>query len=202
MTLRSWPLAIALAGVALSSTLTAQDPLRADAASMERKLIAITARGEAKAPRPAPLRTTFTDRELNAYFKVNGRDVMPPGIVDPQITIDDGGRVRARALVDLQAAVKQKERGWADPLAWVPPGTMEMTAAGTLQTSDGKARLAIDAATLAGMSISKNVLQEVVSYYSRTPEHPKGWNLDEPFDLPARIRAVETRRGVATVVQQ
>jgi hypothetical protein len=102
----------------------------------------------------------------------------------------------------LQTAVKQKARAWTDPLAWVPPGTIEMTAAGTLQAADGEARLAIDTATLGGVAISKSVLQEVVGYYSRTPEHPKGWNLDEPFELPSRIRAVETRRGVATVVQQ
>jgi hypothetical protein len=202
MTLRSWPVVVALASVAISPALSAQDPLRADAASMQRKLLAIATRGEAKAPRATPVRTSFTDRELNAYFKVAGPDVVPPGIVDPQIAIDDGGRVRARALVDLQTAVKQKERGWTDPLAWLPPGTIEMTAAGTLQSSDGKARLAIDTATLGGVAISKSVLQEVISYYSRTPEHPKGWNLDEPFELPARIRAVETHRGVATVVQQ
>ena len=51
MTRRSWPIVVALAALALSPALTAQDPLRADAASMQRKLLAITARGEAKAPR-------------------------------------------------------------------------------------------------------------------------------------------------------
>jgi hypothetical protein len=44
-------------------------------------------------------------------------------------------------------------------------------------------------------------LQELVSYYSRTPEMPDGISLDKPFVLPAAIQTVETRRGAATVVQ-
>ena len=45
------------------------------------------------------------------------------------------------------------------------------------------------------------MLQEPVNYYTRTPDHPAGVNLDEPFDLPASIKAIETHRGAATVVQ-
>jgi len=110
MALRSLVLGVALAGLVGGASLPAQDPVRADAASMQRKLLAIAARSELKSPaRPAPLRTSFTDREVNAYFKVNATEVVPTGIVDPQVTIDDGGRVRAKAMVDLQAAVKPKE---------------------------------------------------------------------------------------------
>jgi hypothetical protein len=202
MTWRSLAVAVVLAGLAGSISLPAQDPIRADADSMQRKLLAIAARSELKpAQRPAPVRTTFTEREVNAYFKVNATDVVPTGIVNPQLSIDEGGRVRAKALVDLQAAVKPRERSWLDPLAWVPPGQIEVTAAGVIQAAEGKARVAIESATLGGVPVSKSVLQELVAYYSRTPEHPAGVNLDEPFELPANIRAVETRRGTATVVQ-
>ncbi len=202
MTLRSLALGVAMAGLVGSASLPAQDPLRTDAASMQRKLLAIAARSEQKASqRPTPLRTTITDREVNAYFKVNATEVVPAGIIDPQLSIDEGGRVRAKALVDLQAAVKPRQRSWLDPLAWVPPGQIEVTAAGVLQTVEGKGRLAIESATVGGVPVGTSVLQELVAYYSRTPEHPAGVNLDEPFELPANIRAVETRRGTAIVVQ-
>lgn len=202
MALRSLAFGVALAGLVGSAPLPAQDPVRADAASMQRKLVAILARSELKSSqRSTPVRTAITDREVNAYFKVNATDVVPTGIVDPQVNIDEGGRVRAKAMVDLQAAVKPKQRSWMDPLAWIPPGQIEVTAAGVLQAVEGKGRLAIDSATVGGVPVSKAVLQELVAYYSRTPEHPAGVNLDEPFELPANIRAVETRRGTAIVVQ-
>jgi hypothetical protein len=59
----------------------------------------------------------------------------------------------------------------------------------------------LTSATLGGVAIPNTLLQELVSYYSRSVENPEGFNLAEPFDLPARIREVHTRRGAATVVQ-
>ena len=47
----------------------------------------------------------------------------------------------------------------------------------------------------------KALLQELVTYYTRSPELPNGFDLDKPFDLPANIRQVELQRGACTVVQ-
>jgi hypothetical protein len=201
MTARALLISAGLVGAVWTVALPAQDSLRTDAASMERKLVAIAARGERQpAQAPKPLRTSFTDREVNAYFKVHGAEVVPEGLIDPQLTIDDDGRVRAKAIVDLDTTVKPKQRTWLDPLAWVS-GKVEMTAVGRLQTSAGKGRFAIESATLGGVSVPATLVQELLSYYSRSPERPAGFSLNEPFDLPAKIRTVETVRGLATVVQ-
>jgi hypothetical protein len=45
------------------------------------------------------------------------------------------------------------------------------------------------------------MLQEVLGYYSRTPERPEGVRLDSPFALPAKIRQIEVGQGQAVVVQ-
>jgi hypothetical protein len=45
------------------------------------------------------------------------------------------------------------------------------------------------------------LLQELVTYYTKSAEMPDGFNLDKPFDLPANIRQVEIQRGACTVVQ-
>jgi hypothetical protein len=175
-----------------------QDPLRRDADGMLRKLETIDARAKRR-PGP-PLRTTFTDREVNAYFKVYGPAFLPDGVVDPQLAIDEGGRVRAKSLVDLSKIRDAKQRGWLDPLAYLS-GSVEVTAAGTLKTAEGRGIFMLESATLGGITVPKTLLQELVSHYSRTPEQPAGVNLDSPFELPSRIRTVETGRGAATVVQ-
>jgi hypothetical protein len=168
---------------------------------MLRKLEAIDARGKVPpGPRRAPVRTTLTDREVNAYFKVYGPAFLPGGVVDPQLAIEEGGRVRAKSLVDLDKVRAAKPRGWLDPLAYVG-GSVEVTAAGTLKTADGRGQFALEAATLGGVTVPKSLIQELVSYYSRSPELPAGVNLDQPFELPSQIRTVETGRGAATIVQ-
>ena len=72
---------------------------------------------------------------------------------------------------------------------------------GTVRGENGKGQLQIERATLSGISIPKSVLQQVVSYYTRSPEMPNGFNIDEPFALPSKIRSVETAKGQATVIQ-
>jgi hypothetical protein len=175
-----------------------QDRSKADADLMRKKLATIVARSEQKtAQKPSPLRTTFTDREANAYFKVDGPDFLPPGVLSPEVTIDQGGKVSARAVVDLEKALQPSV---FNPLSWLG-GTTEVTAFGTVTGQNGKGQLQIERATLSGISIPKSVLQQVVSYYTRSPEMPNGFNIDEPFELPSKIRSVETTKGQATIVQ-
>jgi len=49
--------------------------------------------------------------------------------------------------------------------------------------------------------VPKFLLQQIVSYYSRSPEFPNGINIDDPFALPARIREIQVQRGQAIIVQ-
>ena len=51
------------------------------------------------------------------------------------------------------------------------------------------------------MPVPKSFLQELVSYYSRTPKNPQGVSLDDPFALPASIRQIDVGAGQAVVVQ-
>jgi hypothetical protein len=188
-------------GLLSAAPLATQAPSRQDAASMEQKLAVIAARGTAtpKASLP-PMRTSFTEQEVNALFQYSQLVQMPAGVVNPRLTIADGGLLTGRATVDLDAIRKSKERGFLDPLSYVT-GSVEVTAIGTLKTANGQGTFDLQSATLGGVSIPKSLLQELVSYYSRTPETPNGFDLDKPFVLPAAIRTVETRRGAATVVQ-
>jgi hypothetical protein len=190
---------LALLALAVSIGVGAsQDSSLVDAAAMEKKLVAIGERGENPARPGAPqLRTAFTDREVNAYFRVKGPEFLPAGLVNPELFIDDAGKVRARATVDLDKALKPS---LLNPLSWVG-GKTEVTAAGVVRAADSMGTLQLETATLAGISIPKSVLQQLVSYYTRTPDTPEGFDLDKPFRLPSNIRSVDTRRGHATVVQ-
>lgn len=195
-----------IAGIALvacAGLAPAQDTAaRAEAVSMQKKLVAIVGRGALPAPPkpPAPTRTSFTDREVNSYFRVFGPEFLPEGVMDPRVTIEPSGRVQARALVDLDQALKPQQRSWLDPLAWLS-GKMEVAAVGTLQAANGMGVLTMQSATLNGITVPITVLQELVTYYSRSAENPTGFRFDRPFELPSAIRAVETAAGRATVVQ-
>jgi hypothetical protein len=80
-------------------------------------------------------------------------------------------------------------------------GRLPVTVSGRLQAADGLARFELESATVSSVPIPRTLVQELVTYYSRTPQNPRGLNLDDPFPLPSRIRQIDVRRGEAVVIQ-
>lgn len=144
--------------------------------------------------------TQVTDAEVNAYLRFHLKDEIPPGIVDPSLQALGNGRVGGRAIVDLDAVRKQQKRGWLDPMGYLT-GRLPITARGTLITQDGIGRFQLEGAEISGVTVPKVFVQELLSFYSRTPEDPDGINMDDPFPLPAQIREIKVAPGSATIVQ-
>jgi len=148
----------------------------------------------------SPLRTSFTEQELNAYLDVHGQDFLAPGIENATVALLDGGTVDIRTTVDLDAVRKAETRGWLDPLAYVS-GMVVVRTVGTFRTAKGQGTFTLTTATVDGVAVPKALLVELVAFHTRSPELPNGTSIDGPFALPIGIREVELRRGGATVVQ-
>ena len=176
---------------------------RQDADRFQAKLSRIAEFANAPRGRTAPAMRSIevTDAELNSYLRYHAQSEIPVGIVDPVLTALGGGRVAGRAIVDLDAVRREKKRGWLDPVGYLT-GRLPVTVTGTLSTTNGVGRFRLESAEVSGVTIPKSVLQELLAYYSQTPENPSGINMDDPFELPARIREIKVGTGRSTVVQQ
>ena len=179
-----------------------QEPTRAEADAMQTKIdrVATTAEGPPRPASAAPLRTTFTEREINSYLALEGPEFLPPGIAMPRVRLGDDNRVQARAIVDLDGVRRSRERSLFDPLAYIT-GSVEVVAVGTVEGSGGEGVIRYESATVGGVEVPKTVAQELLRFYTSTPERPRGFAFDEPFALPAGLRAVSVERGAATVTQ-
>jgi hypothetical protein len=170
-----------------------------DAELLRQKVASINA--QAEKPSKEGRRTTVTENEVNAYFAYDGREQLPTGVVEPQVSALGTGRLSGRAVVDLDAVRRQKNpTSLLDPMNYLS-GRVPVAAQGVLKTSNGVGRFELESASISGVPIPKLLLQEIVSYYSRTPANPSGINLDDPFALPARIREIQVGRGQAIIVQ-
>src|SRR3954468_19443224 len=196
-----WTTPAVLAAVALACL-----PVRADvkankrdAAALKQKVATITARADK--PSKIARKITVTDTEVNSYLVYEAREQIPVGVVEPTITAVGPGRLSGRAIVDLDAVRKQKApTSLLDPMNYLM-GRLAVTAVGKLRTANGVGHFDLESASVGSVPIPKLLLQEIVSYYSRTPEKPGGIGLDDPFALPARIREIQVDRGQAIIVQ-
>lgn len=172
---------------------------RRDADRLKQKVTAIVESG-ARSPRAAR-QTTLTETELNAYLALDAVKDLPTGVVEPSLSILGPGRLSGRAVVDLDAVRReQPPRSLLDPRRLLV-GRLPVTATGLLATGNGLARFSLESAAVGGLPMPKAVLQEILSYYSRTPERPEGLSLDDSFELPSNIREIQVDRGQAIVIQ-
>lgn len=195
------------AGLLVGTLLLAAQPqvqprlTKADGERFQTKLTRIVTIGNTpRSAKRAAESTTVSDAEVNSYLRYHAQDQIPVGIVEPLLNAHGDGIVSGRAIVDLDAVRKQRQRGWLDPMGYLT-GRLPLTARGRLTTQNGIGRFELESAEISGVTVPKTMVQELLSFYSRTPETPNGINMDDPFELPAQIREIRVAPGAATIVQ-
>lgn len=188
-----------LAGLLATSLVAAEPVSRRDAARLQAKIDRITkgAPTQGKAVSATPI----TETEVNSYLRFELGDRIPTGITDPWVSIQEDGRLSGRATVDLaRVAQSRKSNGMLDPFSFLS-GSLPVAVNGILRTKNGVGTFAVESASISSVPVPAWMLQEIVSYYSKSESAPKGVAIDKPFVLPSGIREIQTARGQATVVQ-
>lgn len=188
---------ILVGGLLIGASAVNVSQQQADA--FQQKVAHIVQQAESKSP--SPRQTVVTEGEVNSYLRFKAGSQLPTGVTDPSVGILGEGKLNGRAVVDLDV-IRQKKGtgGWFDPVSYLT-GRLPVTASGTLYTQDGKGRFELASAEVSGLPIPKTFLQELVYYYTRTPDNPNGINIDQPFELPAEIQRIDVEKGRATVIQ-
>ncbi|MBM3778324.1 MAG: hypothetical protein FJW23_08810 [Acidimicrobiia bacterium] len=197
MSRRTLSKALVLAGLLTVVTTAGADLSEEQAEAFTMKLRMIGAGADGTAPR----QTAVTEEELNSWFEFRAIPMLPDSVAEPRLTMHGEGRLSGRILVDLSAVTGGRApSGPLDPLALFK-GRVPVVVTGTLTTADGVGRFLLEAAEVSGLPLPPFLLQELVSYYSRTTEQPRGVRLDDPFELPAGIQRIDIAPGQANVIQ-
>jgi hypothetical protein len=173
---------------------------RALADSFARKVLTIRQYGEVPPKGNGQRVTPVSEPEVNSYLQFTIAPDLPTGVVDPSVVIVGDGQLQGRAVVDLDAVAKAKASGAFNPIRLLS-GRLPVTASGVLRTADGRGQFELSRAEISGIPIPKTLLQEIVSYYSRSSQFPEGVAIDAPFALPARIKEIHINAQQAVVVQ-
>ena len=188
-----------LAAVALSGS-TAADVLTPQLAdAFEKKIVLVQNHANANSGKPRS--TAFSQVETNSYLKFKSGDLLPVGLTQPELTIIGAGKVSGRAIVDLDVVrQKQSTGGWLDPTSYLT-GKLPVTASGRIVTWDGKGKFELESAEVSGVPIPKSFLAQMVNFFTRTPDNPKGSSIDDTFEMPANIQRIDVASGKFTVHQ-
>jgi len=166
-------------------------PQLADA--FEKKIVLVQKQGEQKASKDRA--TTFTQAETNSYLKFKAGDLLPTGLTQPELTMLGGGKTSGKAVVDLDVVrEKQGSGSWFDPTSYLT-GKLPVTASGRIVTWDGKGKFELETATINGIPLPKGLLAQMVNFFTRTSDNPRGSSIDDTFELPAGVKTIDVNAG-------
>ena len=189
---------VLLAAVFVCGLSGAEPVSRRDAARLQAKLDRITKNGESRAKAAT---TSITEAEVNSYLRYELADRIPPGVTEPWVSLLDNGRLAGTATVDLaRVGQSRKSTGMLDPFMLLT-GSLPLAVNGVLKTKDGVGTFALESAHISGVPVPAWMLQEIVSYYSKSSSAPNGVTIEKPFALPSGIREIQLAKGQALVVQ-
>ena len=185
-----------IAGAMVSAADTVNRKL-ADA--FEKKIVLVQRQSET--PSKTARSTSFTQDELNSYLKYKATSLLPTGLTEPVLVLFANDRVTGNAVVDLDIVrQKQGSGSWFDPTSYLT-GKLPVMATGTIVSGDGKGRFELERVEVSGIPVPKSLLAQMVNYFTKTADNPRGSSIDDTFELPAKILRVDVDAGRFTLIQ-
>jgi hypothetical protein len=151
---------------------------------------------------PVPAKTTrFTEAELNSILHSQIVDWIPNGLSEPQVRLLGNDRFSLRVLVDIDEFKRRRKRAQsAGPLNFLS-GKMPALVRGDLITGDGKGQFKLQSTEVNGIPLPRDLALELLSTRTKTRRNPDGFDIQKPFDLPAKIRQLQINPGEMVVIQ-
>lgn len=167
--------------------------------AFEKKIVLVQSQAEQKSTKDRA--TAFSQAETNSYLKFKAGDLLPTGLTQPELTMIGAGKVSGKAIVDLDVVrEKQGSGSWFDPTSYLT-GKLPVTAAGRVVTWDGKGKFELETATINGIPLPKSLLAQMVNFFTRTSDNPRGSSIDDTFILPAKVQRIDVNAGSWTTHQ-
>lgn len=167
--------------------------------AFEKKIVLVQRQSETASKTPRS--TSFSQDELNSYLKFKATGLLPTGLTEPAMTLFDNDRVTGRAVVDLDIVrQKQGSGSWFDPTSYLT-GKLPVMATGTIVTGDGKGRFEFERVEVSGVPVPKALLAQMVNYFTKTADNPRGSSIDDTFELPAKVRGIDVDAARFTLIQ-
>lgn len=149
------------------------------------------------AGKPASRQTiVVTEKQLNSYVRLSLAAKIPPALSGIELDLQKD-RFFAHGVLDLDL-VKSKVPAGAGLLAFLS-GSVPVELRGRFSGADGKGRVEVEEALVAGISLPPAMVAQIVSQSTRNEKRPQGIDILAPFPLPFTARRVRLEPGRALV---
>jgi len=166
---------------------------------LKEKVDQVIANGELD---PVPAKTTrFTEAELNSILNSPVASWIPNGIGERQVRLLGKDRFSLRVIVDIDEFKRRRNsQRSAGPLNFLS-GKVPAVVRGDLISGDGKGQFKLQSTEVNGLPLPKALALDLLSTHTKSRRNPDGFDIEKPFDLPAKIRQLQINLAELVVIQ-
>ncbi len=151
------------------------------------------------AGKPASRQTlVVTERQLNSWVSLSLAAKMPDGLSGFELGLQKD-RLSARGTLDLDRVKAKIPQGVGTGLLAFLSGSVPVELRGRFSSAEGKGKIEVEEAVVAGMSLPTALVAQLVSQSTRSATRPQGFDILSPFPLPFTARRVRLEPGRALV---
>jgi hypothetical protein len=151
------------------------------------------------AGKPAARQTlVVTERQLNSWVNLSLASKMPEGLSGLALGLQKD-RLSARGTVDLDRVKAKIPPGVGTGFLAFLSGTVPVEVRGRFSSAEGKGRIELEEALVAGVSLPTSLVAQLVTQSTRSAARPQGFDILSPFPLPFTARQVRLEPGRALV---
>ncbi len=201
---RSMRLLIALLVVASTVGLAQEDgPLtEADGADFESALASLYRHVSESDNESTGLTTNraivLTQRALNGYLRFQGVSILPEGLSDVTVEIQEGGLVTAFGTVNLDE-IDEFDAGPTGMLQFLS-GSLPVSVSVAIEERDGALYFALGDTQIGPVNVPAALAQLLIQQYSVNESYPTGIDLANPLLIPSVVEDIQIQQGQITVV--
>lgn len=140
----------------------------------------------------------LTQRALNGYLRFQGTSMLPEGLSDVTVEIQEGGRLTGTGTLNLDE-LDDFDAGATGMLQFLS-GSLPVSVSVAIEELDGEFYVALGDAQIGPVNVPPALAQVLVRRYSANESYPSGIDLTEPIFIPSEVEDIQIQQGRITVV--
>jgi hypothetical protein len=140
----------------------------------------------------------LTQRALNGYLRFQGVSILPEGLSDVTVEIQEGGLVTAFGTVNLDE-IDEFDAGPTGMLQFLS-GSLPVSVSVAIEERDGALYFALGDTQIGPVNVPAALAQLLIQQYSVNESYPTGIDLANPLLIPSVVEDIQIQQGQITVV--
>ena len=142
----------------------------------------------------------FSERSLNGYLRFQGKSLLPTGLSNVSIEIQEGGRLIGTGMLNLDE-IGDFPGGSTGALKFLS-GSLPVSIAVGVEETDRRLHFTLEVVQIGPVTLPSTLAGLLVRRYSVSGRYPDGFDVSAPALLPSAVQDIHIQQGRISIVTQ